>query len=151
MTGYIKRSRTSDIIGCSILKPVFIYRTKVTENKLCTGHRHVQVSRNPCPDERSELNLASIVFRSPNRTLKYEIYLCRLNNLSCLLMAPVRNLPIAAVVSSADDSDTIFERWPVGQSLHLIDEFEIVVFLHISRLHHKRMASDSKVANSKNF
>lgn len=25
----IKRSRTSDIIGCSIVKPVFIYRTKV--------------------------------------------------------------------------------------------------------------------------
>lgn len=88
----------------------YFHRTKVTENKLCTGHRHVQVSRNPRPDERSELNLASIVLRSPNRSLKYEIYLCRLNNLSCLLMDPVRNLPIAAVVSSADDSDTIFER-----------------------------------------
>lgn len=131
---------------------VFIYRTKVTENKLCTGHRHVQVSRNTCPDERSELNLASIVFRSPNRSLKYEIYLCRLNNLSCLLMSPVRNLPIATVVSSADDSDTIFERWPVGQSRLYIWLMNLKLsFSCTYRLHHKRLASYSKVANSKNF
>lgn len=114
MIGYIRRLRISDIIGCFILKFVFIYWIKVIENKFCIGYWYVYVLRNLCFDECLELNFVFIVFRLLNWLLKYEIYLCCLNNLLCLLMVFVWNLLIVVVVLLVDDFDIIFERWLVG-------------------------------------